>query len=76
MIPMRWVEHCEEKERLVDEYGTAVNEYGRTVKMLRHTLGVLAKTDYDQIRHFIGKARVRCEAVHLALEQHIDEHGC
>ena len=67
---------CSEKERLVDAYGTAVNEYGRTVNMLKHRLGVLPKAPYDEIRAFSEEARVRCEAAHGALERHVAEHGC
>jgi hypothetical protein len=69
-------EGCSEKERLVDAYGTAVNEYGRTVNMLKHKLGVLPKAEYDQIRAFSEEARTGCEAAHLALERHVAEHGC
>ena len=65
-----------EKERLVDDYGTAVNEYGRTVNTLKHRQGILPKAEYDQIRNFIEVARIRCEAAYQALEQHVREHGC
>jgi hypothetical protein len=65
----------EEKERLVDAYGAAVNEYGRTVNMLKHRLGVLPKADYDQMRTFSEEACVRCETARAALDRHIHEHG-
>jgi hypothetical protein len=67
--------YCEEKERLVDEYGAAVNEYSRTVRALRSNL-VLPKAEYDQIQAFSEETRVRCEAARAALEQHIAAHGC
>ena len=69
-------EACSEKERLVDDYGAAVNEYGRTVNMLKHKMGVLLKDEYGEIRNFVEVARIRCEAAHQALEQHVREHGC
>ena len=69
-------EACSEKERLVDAYGAAVNEYGRTVNMLKHKLGVLPKAEYEQIRAFSEEARIGCEAAHSALERHVAEHGC
>jgi len=67
---------CSEKERLVDDYGAAVSEYGRTVNMLKYKMGVLLKDQYGEIRNFIEVARIRCEAAHQALEQHVREHGC
>jgi len=69
-------EACSEKERLVDDYGAAVNEYGRTVNMLKHRMGVLLKDEYGEIRNFVEVSRTRCEAAHQALEEHVREHGC
>jgi hypothetical protein len=67
---------CDEKERLVDAYGAAVNEYSRTVITLRSNLGILPKAEYDLIRAFSEDARVRCDKAHHALDRHIHMHGC
>ncbi len=67
---------CDEKERLVDAYGAAVNEYSRTVITLRGNLGILPKAEYDLIRAFSEDARVRCDTAHHALDRHIQLHGC
>ena len=69
-------QRCEDKAYLTAEYGTAVSEYSRTVNMLRQTMDILPKAEYAKIRDFIEVARKRTEAAHLALERHIDEHGC
>ena len=67
---------CEDKARLMEEYGLAADEYSRTVNMLRQSMGILPKAEYDQIRNFIEVARLRSETARLALDRHIRQHGC
>jgi hypothetical protein len=67
---------CEEEECLVDAYGAAVNEYSRTVIMLRTRQGPMPRAQYDEIRDFSEKARLRCKTAHAALDKLIQEHGC
>jgi hypothetical protein len=68
--------HCNEKVGLVDEYTSAAEELSRTLNTLRLTMGALPKAEYGLMWNFIEKARKRTEAAHLALQRHIDEHGC
>ena len=70
------VRRCEERARLLEEYATAVDEFSRTLNILSSRMGVLPKSKYQEIRLFADNCRVRSEVARLALERHINEHGC
>jgi len=76
-IPIsRGVPQCETKARLMNQYTNATSEFSRTLKILNTKLGVMQKKDYEAVRNFVETARVRSETARLALERHVQEHGC
>jgi hypothetical protein len=44
--------------------------------VLTERLGVLPKKEYEQLRQFIDLSRGAIDRAHMALDQHVSEHGC
>jgi hypothetical protein len=67
---------CQTKADLVTKYKAAVNEFNRTVNFLNKRIGTLAKKDYDDIRAWTEKTRLKVEQARVNLDQHIAGHHC
>jgi len=67
---------CPEKANLLNEYDTAAAEFSRTVTVLNRRMGIMSREDYVRILRFSEQARIRSEQARLALERHVNEHGC
>ena len=74
--PSNEYSECEQKQRLLHKYETAVSEYSRSVSVLKNRLGVLEREEYVRIQRFTEEARVRAEEARIALEKHVQQHGC
>jgi hypothetical protein len=68
--------NCEEKDRLLREYEAATVAFSAAVKELRQRMGTSPKEEYKRLAQSSNDARVKSEGARLALEQHIDAHGC
>jgi hypothetical protein len=67
---------CEEKARLVKEYGDATVAFSDAVQELRRKIGTSPKAEYERLERVSSAARVESEQARLALEQHIATHHC
>jgi hypothetical protein len=67
---------CEEKGRLLTEYGAAAKRFSASVAEMQAKMGTSAKGEYDRLQRASDEARVRSEQARLALEQHVAAHQC
>jgi hypothetical protein len=67
---------CEEKARLVAEYGAATKKFSGAVAELQRKMGTSPKSEYERLSRAADDARVKSEQARLGLEQHIAAHGC
>jgi hypothetical protein len=67
---------CEAKNRLLREYEAATVAFSAAVKELRLRMGTSPKEDYKRLAQSSNDARVKSDGARLALEQHVDTHGC
>jgi len=67
---------CADKQHLLQAWEAAVSEYSRAVSVLKARLGVLAREEYVKLQRFTDDARAHAEERRIALEKHVQEHGC
>jgi hypothetical protein len=67
---------CKERDRLSGKYVAATSAYLRAVELLDKRIGVMVKGDYETIKRAAEEARLRSEQLRIALENHVEEHGC
>jgi hypothetical protein len=67
---------CEEKTRLMGEYETATKNFAGAVTELQRKMGTSQRAAYEGLRRVSDDARAKSEVARLALEAHIEEHGC
>ena len=67
---------CAEKQRLVELYETATNEFSRTVGVLSTRIGVLSRVEYAAVLDASERARQASDKARDDLARHVDEHGC
>ena len=67
---------CPERIRLRNKYQVAVSDYSRAVKVLAERTGVMSLEDYDRVRDFCEKSRVKYEEARAAMDWHINDHDC
>jgi hypothetical protein len=67
---------CTERERLARELDRARSCYTSAAETLRVRAGVLEKTDYQRLNRAVEEAWTKMELARVALDRHIDEHGC
>ena len=67
---------CEEKTRLLAEYGAATKKFSAAVAELQRKMGTSPKAEYERLTRASDDARVKSEQARLALESHIAAHGC
>ena len=66
---------CEEKTRLVAEYGATTKKFAGAVTELQRRMGTSLRPEYELLSRASDDARVKSEQARLALEQHIAPHG-
>jgi RNase P subunit RPR2 len=67
---------CEEKKTLLDSYEKAAQEHLAQLQDLRAKMATSSKVEYDRMRHSVEHTRLISEDTHIALQQHVREHGC
>jgi hypothetical protein len=73
---MRSPTGCEEKTRLLAEYETATKRFSEAVTETQRKMGTSAKSEYERLNRASEDARARSDRGRIALEQHIEAHGC
>jgi hypothetical protein len=66
--------HCDEKERLLDEYAARAREFCEAVEQLRKT-----SNEVEAFIHALnetGRLHRRCEQSRIQVDKHLAEHGC
>ena len=61
---------------LLRTYQTVTAEYSRSLEVINKRLGHLTKAEYHELRRSAETARLQSEMARLAMEQHLQEHGC
>ena len=67
---------CLKKLALAKDYQTLTAEYSRALEVLNERMGTLTKSEYHRLRRSAETARLQSEMARLAMEQHLQEHGC
>lgn len=67
---------CEEKKRLLDLYEEATKEYSRHLNDARSRMATSSKSVYENLLRKAEDARKNSESARLALQRHVDKHGC
>jgi hypothetical protein len=67
---------CEEQQRLRAFYQARVLAHGTAVNDQAVTRGKTSKQEFDRLCAATEKARTNLAASRLALQRHIQEHGC
>jgi hypothetical protein len=67
---------CDEKGRLLRQYGEATLAFSNAVQELRQKIGTSLKDEYERLERISTEARVKSAQARLALEQHIAAHRC
>jgi hypothetical protein len=68
--------HCEEKQRLLDLYKSAMAHYSAALNDVAVTRGKTTQPEYNRLLSLSEKAWIATEASRLALERHTQKHGC
>ena len=67
---------CEERDRLLHEYNSAVLEVSRSVGALADLAGTSSGADYELLSREKDRAKARQKQARSVYEHHITEHGC
>ena len=67
---------CKERDRLLHEYNSAVQEVSQAVGELADLAGTSSADDYALLSREKDRAKARLKAARSAYERHIAEHGC
>ena len=67
---------CEDGDRLLHEYNSAVLEVSQAVGALADLAGTSSGADYELLSHETDRAKARLRKARSAYEKHITEHGC
>jgi hypothetical protein len=67
---------CEERDRLLHEYNSAVQEASRAVGQVADLAGTSSADDYQLINREKDRAKARLKTARSAYERHVAQHGC
>ena len=67
---------CKERDRLLHEYNSAVQEVSRAVGELADLAGTSSADDYALLSREKDRAKARLKQARTAYERHVREHGC
>ena len=67
---------CEERDRLLREYYSAVVEVSQAVGKLADLAGTSSVADYGLLGREKDRAKARLKTARSAYERHVTEHGC
>jgi hypothetical protein len=67
---------CDKKTRLVLECERATQVFSAAVSQLARRTGIVAKTEYDELRHLADRTRLASMNAREELNDHVGEHGC
>ena len=67
---------CEEKRRLLTAYEHITQKYSAAVTELNHTMGTLAKADYDALYRKTEASRHDVTQAQSNLQLHVTSHRC
>lgn len=71
-----FLQPCEEKKRLMQEYQRTTEIYSAAVNDLAKKMGVVLKPEYERLSAATEKARHTSADARDRLERHIAQHGC
>jgi hypothetical protein len=67
---------CKERDRLLHEYSSAVQEVSRAVGEYVDLAGTSSASDYELLGCEKDRAKTRLKNARSAYERHVAEHGC
>lgn len=67
---------CQEKTRLLEEFRESLRLFGLAVRALASARPSATKTEYERLKISSEQARKKSEEARLALDRHVEEHGC
>ena len=67
---------CDEKDKLLGEYRTAMEVYSTAVAELTRRIGISSREDYLKLHQAAESARLRSNEALARLESHFDQHRC
>jgi AraC-like DNA-binding protein len=68
---------CEQKERLLQRYESAVTSYSAALTELAKKLGILSKEEFNEaFKHLTEVVIQGVAAARIKLQAHIREHHC
>jgi hypothetical protein len=67
---------CEDRDRLLSEYNSAVLDASKAASNLIELAGTAAQDDYALLLREEQRASTRARAARRAYEEHITRHGC
>jgi hypothetical protein len=67
---------CKERDRLLHEYNSAVQELSRAVGEVADKAGTSSADDYALLNREKDRAKARLKTARSAYERHVAEHGC
>jgi hypothetical protein len=67
---------CKERDRLLHEYNSAVQEVSRAVGEWADLTGTSSADDYALLNREKDRAKTRLKNARSADERHVAEHGC
>ena len=69
-------ESCAQKARLQRACSFAIADLNRAVQVLDHYVGRMQREEYERLRTFANRTRLKSEWTRRDLERHMAEHGC
>jgi hypothetical protein len=67
---------CDDRDRLLHEYNSAVLGVSQAVAKLADLAGTSSGSDYQLLSREKDRAKARLKEARAAYERHIAEHGC
>jgi hypothetical protein len=67
---------CEKRARLLTFYRSTVSIYSASVNDLTLMRSMITLQEYSRLSAAVEKARMASETARLALDRHMEEHGC
>ena len=68
--------HCDERQRLTDEWSQAVAVFSAAVDELHNSMGRVPLADYKPLHAATEQARQLTKLARVALDLHRQAHGC